>query len=94
MNPTYAEQADRLDAQVRIALAMGGEAKLARRRASGQLNARERIAQLLDAGLVQRDRHARRLGAAVRTATARRPTPRSPAPAASKGAAWRWCRTT
>jgi len=31
-------------------MAMGGEAKLAQRRASGQLNARERIDQLLDAG--------------------------------------------
>ena len=47
---TYAEQGAKLDAQVRAALAMGGEAKLARRRAGGQLNARERIAHLLDAG--------------------------------------------
>ena len=32
------------------ALAMGGEEKLARRKARGQLNARERVAALVDAG--------------------------------------------
>lgn len=46
----YDEQRADLDARVRSALAMGGEAKLAQRRASGHLNARERIEQLLDAG--------------------------------------------
>ncbi len=47
---TYDEQRAELDARMRIALAMGGEAKLAQRRATGHLNARERIEQLLDAG--------------------------------------------
>ncbi|MGO4326191.1 acyl-CoA carboxylase subunit beta [Cupriavidus sp. 2TAF22] len=47
---SYEAQRARLDARIREALAMGGEAKLARRRASGHLNARERIAQLLDDG--------------------------------------------
>jgi acetyl-CoA carboxylase carboxyltransferase component len=47
---TYEAQRTELDARVRTALAMGGEAKLAQRRASGDLNARERIDQLLDAG--------------------------------------------
>jgi acetyl-CoA carboxylase carboxyltransferase component len=46
----YDEQRAELDARMRIALAMGGEAKLAQRRAAGHLNARERIEQLLDAG--------------------------------------------
>lgn len=47
---TYEEQRAQLDARVRVALAMGGAAKLARRRAEGHLNARERIEQLLDGG--------------------------------------------
>jgi len=47
---SYEEQGAQLEARVGIALAMGGEAKLAQRRASGHLNARERIEQLLDAG--------------------------------------------
>src|SRR5450631_4297287 len=47
---TYEEQRGQLDARVSVALAMGGEAKLQKRRASGHLNARERIEQLLDAG--------------------------------------------
>ena len=40
---SYEEQRAQLDARVLDALAMGGEAKLAKRRASGHLNARERI---------------------------------------------------
>ncbi|MGA0796652.1 MAG: carboxyl transferase domain-containing protein, partial [Quisquiliibacterium sp.] len=47
---TYEEQRAQLDARVSVALAMGGEAKLAQRRASGHLNARERIERLLDTG--------------------------------------------
>lgn len=43
-------QLAQLDERSRIALAMGGEAKLAQRRASGALNARERIEHLLDPG--------------------------------------------
>jgi acetyl-CoA carboxylase carboxyltransferase component len=45
----YEEQRAELDARARVALAMGGEAKLRQRRAGGHLNARERIEQLLDA---------------------------------------------
>ena len=48
--PTHQEQRAELDARVAVALAMGGGAKLAQRRASGHLNARERIDRLLDAG--------------------------------------------
>ncbi|MDM0085433.1 carboxyl transferase domain-containing protein [Variovorax sp. J31P179] len=47
---SYEEQRAHLDARVLDALAMGGEAKLAKRRANGHLNARERIGHLLDAG--------------------------------------------
>ncbi|MEJ8859664.1 carboxyl transferase domain-containing protein [Variovorax robiniae] len=47
---TYEEQCAELDTRTRTALAMGGEAKLAKRHASGHLNARERIKQLLDDG--------------------------------------------
>jgi len=47
---SYEEQRAQLDARVGVALGMGGEAKLAQRRASGHMNARERIDQLLDAG--------------------------------------------
>lgn len=46
---TYDEQLAELDTRMQKALAMGGETKLAQRRESGHLNARERIAQLLDA---------------------------------------------
>ena len=46
---TYLEQMTELDERIRAACAMGGADKLARRRASGHLNARERIEQLLDA---------------------------------------------
>ena len=46
----YDEQRAELTARMHIALAMGGEAKLAQRRATGHLNARERIEQLLDSG--------------------------------------------
>jgi acetyl-CoA carboxylase carboxyltransferase component len=46
----YDEQRAHLDARVGVALGMGGEAKLAQRRASGHLNARERIEGLLDPG--------------------------------------------
>src|SRR5688500_13482862 len=46
----HAEQRAELDARVAVALAMGGAKKLEQRRASGHLNARERIDQLLDAG--------------------------------------------
>jgi methylmalonyl-CoA decarboxylase subunit alpha len=48
--PSYEEQAAQLQERVRVALAMGGQAKLAQRRTSGHLNARERIEQLLDTG--------------------------------------------
>jgi acetyl-CoA carboxylase carboxyltransferase component len=47
---SHQERRALLDARIGVALGMGGEAKLAQRRASGHLNARERIAQLLDAG--------------------------------------------
>ncbi len=47
---TYEEQKAELDQRIRTACAMGGVDKLAQRRASGHLNARERIGQLLDAG--------------------------------------------
>lgn len=46
----FEEQRAELDARAREAIAMGGEARLAKRRASGHLNARERVAHLLDAG--------------------------------------------
>jgi methylmalonyl-CoA decarboxylase subunit alpha len=47
---SHGEQRAELDARIAVARAMGGEAKLAKRRASGHLNARERIVQLLDDG--------------------------------------------
>ncbi|MDM0047953.1 acyl-CoA carboxylase subunit beta [Variovorax sp. J22R115] len=47
---SHGEQRAELDGRIRTALAMGGADKLAQRRASGHLNARERIDQLLDAG--------------------------------------------
>ncbi len=47
---TFEEQCAQLEERVRVALAMGGAAKLEQRRATGNLNARERIEQLLDAG--------------------------------------------
>ncbi|SFN51498.1 Acetyl-CoA carboxylase, carboxyltransferase component [Variovorax sp. OV329] len=47
---TYEAQRAALDARTATALAMGGQDKLAQRRDSGHLNARERIAQLLDPG--------------------------------------------
>jgi acetyl-CoA carboxylase carboxyltransferase component len=46
----HGEQRAELEARAAVALAMGGAAKLAQRRASGHLNARERIAKLLDEG--------------------------------------------
>jgi hypothetical protein len=87
---SYEEQGAQLEARVGIALAMGGEDKLAQRRASGDLNARERIEQLLDAGSFSEAG----MLACLPIAKPRRPTPRSPAPVASKGGAWPWCRTT
>lgn len=50
MDATYQDQCAELEQRVQTALAMGGAAKLAQRHASGHLNARERIAQLLDGG--------------------------------------------
>jgi acetyl-CoA carboxylase carboxyltransferase component len=47
---TYSEQSEQFDARVRHALAMGGSAKLEQRRATGALNARERVERLLDEG--------------------------------------------
>ncbi|MDM0019130.1 acyl-CoA carboxylase subunit beta [Variovorax saccharolyticus] len=47
---SFEAQRAELDDRVREALAMGGEAKLAKRRAGGHLNARERVERLLDAG--------------------------------------------
>ena len=53
-HPVHAEEksekVDELERRVQRALAMGGEAKLARRRAAGILNARERIDHLVDPG--------------------------------------------
>ncbi|TCT08586.1 acyl-CoA carboxylase subunit beta [Paralcaligenes ureilyticus] len=46
----FGVQLDELKSHTAEALAMGGEAKLASRRRSGQLNARERLDVLLDAG--------------------------------------------
>ncbi|MET0540220.1 MAG: carboxyl transferase domain-containing protein [Variovorax sp.] len=46
----YATQRDELCAREQVARAMGGEARLAQRRAGGWLNARERIDRLLDVG--------------------------------------------
>ncbi|MDM0015800.1 carboxyl transferase domain-containing protein [Variovorax sp. J22P168] len=46
----FDEQGAQLEIRVALALAMGGPDKLAQRRASGALNARERIEGLLDAG--------------------------------------------
>ncbi|SIO72671.1 Acetyl-CoA carboxylase, carboxyltransferase component [Burkholderia sp. GAS332] len=47
---TYSEQSEQFDARLRHALAMGGSAKLEQRRATGALNARERVERLLDEG--------------------------------------------
>lgn len=47
---SYEEQSAELAQRTLAVLAMGGADKLAQRRASGNLNARERIEQLLDAG--------------------------------------------
>ena len=46
---SFENELDELKRRTTLALAMGGEAKLARRRAEGVLNARERIDRLVDA---------------------------------------------
>ena len=46
----FEESLNELNTRKQIALAMGGEKKLAERKASGMLNARERIARLFDPG--------------------------------------------
>ncbi len=46
----FEESLNELESRQQKALAMGGEKKLAERKASGMLNARERIARLFDAG--------------------------------------------
>lgn len=47
---TWQKEVDELNRLKAMTAAMGGEANLARRRASGRLNARERIDRLVDAG--------------------------------------------
>ena len=62
------------------ALAMGGEERIERHHASGRLTARERIAALVDAGLLARDRPAGAARAAPRGAVARRRDHHRPRP--------------
>jgi acetyl-CoA carboxylase carboxyltransferase component len=87
----YDDQRAELDARMRVA-GHGRRSQARATRASGHLNARERIEQLLDAGSFNETVTA--VSAVPADREVRRPTPRSLAPAASKVGAWPWCRTT